>query len=207
MEYDVNNEITRLIEENSSKYHIDKELYDVCTAENIEYFDKHPKDRGACATNKETGRCIILMNRKLLLTLSELEYTFLHEFRHVWQRNNKEKYNIEYWIGWNKRNKERYLEGAYFFSPTELDANRFAGSDGTLNDYTVFQSCLPCEKIGEELRRNQEFVLKLMNSEEIYIIPPNVALNLLEKKMIDSQLYAKWRHVYKEKNKLCKDDV
>lgn len=147
MKFDFYREVEKLIKKLSSEYGIDENSYSVHFGENLDYFIKHPDKRGSCGMLEPKHQLAVLLNRKLLLTLPELKSTFYHEFRHVWQRNktteDSDKHNICHWICWDTDNEAALGRDAYLFSPTELDANRFARSNGSLDNFIVFEMCTP----------------------------------------------------------------
>ena len=78
------------------------------------------------------------VNINKLDTPKEIRATVMHEFRHVWQYAHY-KNQAEYWSHWRKVNEANINIGkcADWFSPLELDANRFAKSEGKLDDNSI----------------------------------------------------------------------
>ena len=196
MKFDFYQEVEKLVKKLSSEYGIDENSYSVHFGENLDYFIKHPDKRGSCGILEPQHQLAILLNRKLLLTLPELKSTFYHEFRHVWQRNKtkeeSDKHNIGHWICWATVNETSLGRDAYLFSPTELDANRFERSNGSLDDLTVFEMCNPRPRAFEELRENQRAAVGIAQNEGYHILSEDTAQRLIELSLLDYETYHQW---------------
>ena len=95
MELDYKAETENLNEILSAQYGMKDVPYDIDVRPNIDYFIKYPNRKGFCSKIDETQRWRIGLNRNLLTDKESLKRTFYHEFRHLWQRVNADKYNIE----------------------------------------------------------------------------------------------------------------
>ena len=199
MELDYKAETENLNEILSAQYGMKDVPYDIDVRPNIDYFIKYPNRKGFCSKIDETQRWRIGLNRNLLTDKESLKRTLYHEFRHLWQRVNADKYNIEHWICWDTNNKEKLGEDAYRFSPTEMDANRFARSNGTLDDYEVFIKCESNEKPHRELEKNMSVAKEIAFSEGIYLLNEDTVQRLMEMALYTNhEEYAKWLEVQKK---------
>ena len=168
--FDFVQETEKLIKELSARYNVDENYYDVCVNAEQKHFKDHPEDNGYCGFDISKGKPLIGLNPNLLTTLEELTSTFYHEFRHVWQRKNAAESDIGHWVGWREKNQEKFGKDAYFFSPAELDAYRFSHSKGKLDDFFVYEHCIPRETVDEEIRQNQLFAAETLRSEGFEVL-------------------------------------
>lgn len=138
-----------------------------------------PYKKGGCGKNPETGKLLILINPDKFSNYEELKTTFYHEFRHVWQRKLADKYNIGYWICWEKKHENKDF---YLFSPAELDANRFAKSNGQLDGYDVYSKCIPDKEsnVWKELEQNKKVATEIAFNEGLYLLNSDTVIRLEE---------------------------
>lgn len=112
-------------------------------------------------------------------TPKEIRATVMHEFRHVWQYTYYHDLT-EYWSNWTRKHGEDFGKDAYLFSPIELDANRFAKSDGTLDDDSVLiavpASQYPAREFGELV-----YLAGKIASRSVELVRPEVLVYLQER--------------------------
>lgn len=174
------------------KYGIYEEDYTVNINKEYVVSQIGPNKKGSCGKNTKTGKQLILINPDKFNTADELKTTFYHEFRHVWQRKHKEEENIDHWICWAS-NHENVEGDFYLFSPTEMDANRFAKSNGEFDDYMVFQKCVPDTNAWKELEHNRDVAKEIAFTEGLYLLNSDTAQRLMDLALIcNPEEYNRW---------------
>ena len=120
------------------------------------------------------------ININRLDTSKEIRATVMHEFRHAWQYTHYEN-QAKYWSHWRKINEANINIGkcAYWFSPLELDANRFAKSEGRLDDNSIIAVEPTSQYPSRELSRLVEIGAQIA-SVSTSLVRPEVLIFLQE---------------------------
>lgn len=190
--FDIEQSIQLFSEQLYEKYGIYNEDYTVTTKKDYVVSHIGPYKKGGCGEIPGSEKKIILINPDMFNNEDELKTTFYHEFRHVWQRKVADKYNIGYWKCWDKKYEK--IEGDYYlFSPDEIDANRFAKSNGELDGYDVYLKCEPIGNAWKELEKNKKVATEIAFNEGIHLLNSDTALRLEHLALIGNrEEYNKW---------------
>lgn len=111
-------------------------------------------------------------------TVERIRSTVFHEFRHLWQYKFFPE-ESKYWSTWTAKNRERMGGSSYLFSPLELDANRFAKSEGRLDDDSVMTAVSASRYPYRELSQAQDLAAKIA-AESASLVRPEVLIYLIE---------------------------
>lgn len=111
-------------------------------------------------------------------TTERIRSTVFHEFRHLWQHKFFPE-ESKYWSAWRRKNRERMGRDSYLFSPLELDANRFAKSEGRLDDDSIMTAVSTSRYPYRELSQAQALAAKIAAESES-LVRPEVLIYLIE---------------------------
>lgn len=171
-----------------NKYHIPAPP--IYLTDQITNFKLDKSLSGFCAKDSSSEQFFIALRPND--DVKSLKCTFFHEFRHYWQKLQTSNIKISHWLGWAKNNQIRFGKDAYFFSPVELDAIRFANSESTKDDLSVFEACRQFSKVGQELRNNQHVASELAHREGFHLVKEDTLLRLVNLGMVLEKAFYQW---------------